>query len=68
MSWDDSSLLFVTGSIASELKNLSSQVFHDGSEVDWGSSTYTFGIVTLAKKTVDSSNWELKSSTGATGL
>ena len=68
MTGDDPGLLVVTGSIASELKNLSSQVFHDGSEVDWGSSTYTFGIVTLAKKTMDSSNWELKSSTGATGL
>ena len=65
---DDSGLLVVTGSIASELEDLSSEVLHDGSEVHWGTSTYTLGIVALAEKTVDTSNGELKSSPGATGL
>ena len=68
MTGDDPGLLVVTGSIASELKNLSSEVLHDGSEVHWGTSTYTFSIVSLAEKTVDTSNWELKSSPGAAGL
>ena len=68
MTGDDPGLLVVTGSIASELKDLSSEVLHDGSEVHWGTSTYTFSIVSLAEKTVDTSNWELKSSPGATGL
>ena len=62
MTGDDPGLLVVTGSIASELKNLSSEVLHDGSKVHWGTSTYTLGIVALAEKTVDTSNWELKTS------
>ena len=68
MTGDDPGLLVVTGSVASELKNLSSEVLHDGSEVHWGTSTYTFGIVALAEETVDTSNGELKSGPGATGL
>ena len=68
MTGDDPGLLVVTGSVASELKNLSSEVLHDGSEVHWGTSSYTFGIVSLAEKTVDTSNGELKSGPGATGL
>ena len=48
MTGDDPGLLVVTGSVASELKNLSSEVLHDGSEVHWGTSTYTFSIVSLA--------------------
>ena len=48
MTGDDPGLLVITGSVASELKNLSSEVLHDGSEVHWGTSTYTLGIVSLA--------------------
>ena len=62
MTGDDPGLLVVTGSVTSELKNLSSEVLHDGSEVHWGTSSYTFGIVALAEKTMDTSNGELKTS------
>ena len=48
MTGDDPGLLVVTGSIASELEDLSSEVLHDGSEVHWGTSTYTLGIVSFA--------------------
>ena len=48
MTGDDPGLLVVTGSIASELEDLSSEVLHDGSEVHWGTSTYTLSIVSLA--------------------
>ena len=48
MTGDDPGLLVVTGSIASELKDLSSEVLHDGSEVHWATRTYTFGIVAFA--------------------
>ncbi len=64
MTGDDPGLLVVTGSVASELENLSCEVLHDGSEVHWGTSTYTFSIVSLAEKTVDTSNGELKTSPG----
>ena len=65
---DDPCLLVVTGSIAGELEDLSSEVLHDGSQVDWSTSTYTLGIVSLAEKAVNTSYRELKSSPGATGL
>jgi len=65
---DDAGLLVVTGSIASQLEDLSSQVLHDCSQVDWGTSTNSVSIVSLAEKTVDTSNWELESSTAGTGL
>ena len=68
MSWDDTGLLVVTGSITGQLQNFSGQVFHDSSEVHWGTSTNTLGIVALAQKPVDPSDGELKSSPGATGL
>ena len=65
---DDPGLLVVTGSVASQLEDLSSQVLHDGSHVDWGTSTDTGSIVTLAEKTVDTPNGELESSTAGSGL
>ena len=59
MTGDDSCLLVVAGSIASQLENFSGQVFHDGGQVDWSSGTGTLGVVTLAEETVDSSYWKL---------
>ena len=46
---DDPGLLVVTGSIACQLKDLSGEVLHDGSEVHWGPSADTLGIVTLTE-------------------
>ena len=34
VTWDDTGLLVVTGSVASQLEDLSSQVFEDSCEVD----------------------------------
>lgn len=64
MTGDDPGLLVVTGSVASQLQNLSSQVLHDCSQVDWGTSSYTLSIVSLSQMAMDSANWELKTSTG----
>src|SRR5579862_1529816 len=63
MTWDDSRLLVVTSSISCQLENFSSQIFHDGSQVDWSSSTNALSVVSLAKKTMDTTDWELKAST-----
>ena len=65
---DDPGLLVVTGSVAGQLEDLSCQVLHDGSHVDWGTSSHTLSIVSLAEQTVDTSNWELESSTAGPGL
>merc|ERR1719382_195975 len=65
---DDPGLLVVTGSVASQLEDLSSQVLHDGSHVDGGTSSHSLGVVSLAEETVDTSHGELESSTAGPGL
>ena len=68
MSWDDSGLLVVTGSVASQLEDLSSEVLEDGSQVDRGTSTHPLGIVAFAEESVDSANGELKTSAAGSAL
>merc|ERR1719295_1191843 len=65
---DDPGLLVITGSIACQLKDLSSQVLHDSGQVDGGTGTDTLSIVSLAEQTVDTSHGELESSTAGSGL
>ena len=64
MTGDDPGLLVVTGGVASELEDLSCEVLHDSCQVHGGSGTDALGIVSLAEKTVDTSNGELKTSSG----
>ena len=47
---DDSGLLVVPGSVAGELEDLCGEIFHDGGQVDRGSSANPLGVVTLAEK------------------
>ena len=68
MSWDDSGLLVVTGSVASQLEDLSSEVLEDGSQVDWGTSTHSLGVVSLAEESVDATDGELKSRAAGSAL
>merc|ERR1719420_2047241 len=58
MTGDDTGFLIVTSSIACQLKDLSSQVFHDSSQVDWCSCSNTFSIVAFSQETMDTSNRE----------
>ena len=62
VSGDDPGLLVVFSSVASQLKDLSSQVLEHSSKVDWSSSTNSLSVVALADESVDSSNRELQSS------
>ena len=68
MTGDDPGLLVVTGSIASQLENFSSQVLHHGSQVDGGTSAHPLGVIPLAEKTVNTTDGELESSPAAAGL
>ena len=68
MSWDDSGLLVVTGSITGQLEDLSSEVLEDGSQVDRGTSTHSLGVVAFAEESVDSANGELKTSAAGSAL
>ena len=65
---DDSGLLVVTGSVASQLQNFGGKVLEDGSEVDGGTGTDTLSIVSFAEQTVDTTDGELKSCTGGARL
>lgn len=63
VTWDDSGLLVVTSGVSSQLEDLSGQVLHDGSQVDWSSGTNALSVVALAEKTMDTTDWELETST-----
>ena len=65
---DNSGLLVVSCSVASQFKDLSCKVFHDSSQVDWGTSSNTLSIVALAEESVDTANWELESCPAGPGL
>ena len=58
---DDPGLLVVTGSVAGQLEDLSSQVLHDGGQVHGGTGTNALGVVSLAEQTMDTSDGELES-------
>lgn len=59
---DDTGLLVVTGSVTSKLKNFSSEVLENSSEVNGSTGTNALGVVALAKKTVNTTNGEGKTS------
>lgn len=65
---DDTGLLVVTGSVASQLKNLSSKILKDGSQVDGGTSTDTLGVVALTEQTVDTTDRECQTGLGRTAV
>ena len=65
---DDSGLLVVSCSIASQLKDLSSEILHNGSQVNWGTSSNTLCIVALSEESVDTTDWELESCPAGPGL
>ena len=64
MTGDDPGFLVVTGSVAGQLEDLSSQVLHNGSQVDWCSGTDSFGVVSLAEESVDTTYGELETRSG----
>ena len=68
MAGVDPLLLVVTGGVASQLEDLSGEVLHDGSQVDWGASTDTLRIVASLQKTVDTTNRELESCASRSAL
>ena len=64
VSWDDTSLLVIAGSVTGKLKDLSSEVLKDGSKVDRGASTDTGGVLALLEEAADTADRELKTSLG----
>ena len=63
MTGDDSRLLVVPGGVTGQLEDLSGEVLKDSSQVDGGTSSNTFGIVSFAEKAMDSTDGELEACT-----
>ena len=64
MTGDDTRLLVVTGGVASQLENLSSEILKNGSEVDGSTGTNTLSVVALAEQTVDTADGESQTGLG----
>ena len=64
MAGDDTGLLVVARSVASQLENLSGEVLEDSGEVDGSTGTDTLGVVALAEETVDTANGESQTRLG----
>lgn len=64
MSWDDTCLLVVTSSVASQLEDFGGQIFKNGGQVDWSTSTNSLSIVALSEQSVNTTDWECESSLG----
>ena len=68
MPGDDTGLLVVTGGVASQLENPSSEVLENGGEVDGSTGTDTLSVVALAEQTVDTADGERQTSLGRTAI
>ena len=68
MPGNDTGLLVVTGGVASQLENLSSEVLENGGEVDGSTGTDTLSVVALAEQTVDTADGERQTSLGRTAI
>jgi len=63
---DDAGLLVVTGSIASQLQDLSGEVLQDSCQVHGGTTAHTSSKAALAEVARDTAYGELKSGLGGT--
>ncbi|XP_053188004.1 histone H3-like centromeric protein cpar-1 [Scomber japonicus] len=61
---DDPGLLVVSGSVSSQLQDLSGQVLQHSRQIDGGTGTDTLGIVALPQMPVDTTDRELEPSSG----
>ena len=61
---DNTGLLVVTRGVAGQFENFGSQVLENGCEIDGSTSTDTLGIVTLAEKTVNTTDGESQTGLG----
>jgi len=60
----NTALLVITGSIAGKFQDFSTKVLKNSSQVDWGTSSHSCGILALTKVTADTTNRELQTSLG----
>ena len=63
VSWSDSRLLVVSCGVAGKFQDFSSEVLEDGCEVHWGAGADSRGEGRFLEVSVDTTDWELESST-----
>jgi hypothetical protein len=63
---DDTGLLVVARSVASQLEDFSGEVLEDSGEVDGSTGTDTLSVVALPEETVDTADREGQTSLGGT--
>lgn len=63
---DDTGLLVVARSVASQLEDFGSEILEDGGEVDGSTGTDTLSVVALAEEAVDTADGESQASLGRT--
>lgn len=68
MTGDDTGLLVVTSSIASQLEDLGCEVLEDSGQVDRSAGTNTLSVVALAKQTMDTTDRECQTGLGGTAV
>lgn len=59
MARDDTSLLVITSSIASQLQDLGSQILEHSGKINRSTSADTMSVITTLQETVDTANREL---------
>ena len=57
MSGNDAGFLVIPGNVASELLDLSSQIFEHSGQINW--STDTLGIISFTQQSLNAINWKL---------
>jgi len=68
MPGNDTGLLVVARSVASQLKNFGREILEDGSEVDGSARTDALRVVALSEQTVDTTDREGQTSLGGSSL
>jgi hypothetical protein len=63
----DTTLLVITGGIASELEDFGAKVFQDGGEIHRGSGSHASGVLSITEVTANTTNGELQASLGGGG-
>lgn len=64
VSRNDTSLLVVSGGVASQFEDFGSEILKHGCKIDGSTSTDSLGIVAFSEKSVNTTDWECETSLG----
>merc|ERR1712071_690621 len=61
-------LLVITGGVTGQLEDFGGQILHHSGQVDGSAGSHTFGVISFAEHSVNTTHGELESSTAGAGL